>query len=78
MNKVKLLKTDFSGVFYVPHKLYFFRKVPNSAGSRIIEYADGLLEAVVKYKRCFGEKYNEYLFKTKLRVVKVCLSSYQF
>ena len=66
------------GVFYVPHKLYSFRKVPKSAGSRTLEYADGLLEAVVKYKRCFDEQYNEYLFKTKLRVIRIYLSNYQF
>ena len=66
------------GVFYVPHMLYSFRQIPKSAGSRTLEYADGILEAVVKYKGCFGEQYNEYLFKTKLRVVLVYLSNYQF
>jgi len=66
------------GIFYVPHNLYSFRKVPKSAGSRTLEYADGLLEAVVKYKSCFGELYNEYFFKTKIRVIRVYFSNYQF
>lgn len=66
------------GIFYVPEKLYYFRKVPKSAGSRTLEYADGLLDAVIKYKVCFGDQYESYLFKTKLRVLRLYLMNYNF
>ena len=78
MRSINARSNGGPGIFYVPEKLYYFRKVPKSAGARALEYADGLLDAVIKYKVCFGDQYEFYLFETKLRVLRVYLGNYEF
>lgn len=66
------------GVYHIDTPLYNFRVTPGSAGTRVFEYADGLLEAVDDLRDLLGSSYGRYRFLTMKRVLRVFFGNYFF
>jgi alpha-1,3-rhamnosyltransferase len=64
------------GMLRVPEKLYYYRMVPNSLGSRPNKYADGLVPAIRKYQDALGNEYENFYLDTQLRTIKAYLANH--
>ena len=66
------------GIYHVDRPLFNFRVTPGSAGSRVFEYADGMLAAVDDLKEDLGERYYLFRYLTMRRILRVFFGNFYF
>lgn len=66
------------GIYHIDRPLFNFRVTPGSAGSRVFEYADGMLMAVDDLKGDLGDRYELFRYFTMRRILRVFFGNFYF